>query len=73
MYTLIRSRPLKSFLGEQLLVLVASLAIAELFYKFGSFLLECIAFLATWYVLDLVRELVFSMLKKRSTDASGTS
>lgn len=73
MYTLIRSRPLKSFLGEQLPVLVASLAIAELFYKFGSFLLECIAFLATWYVLDLVRELVFAMLKKRSADTSGTS
>jgi hypothetical protein len=26
--------------------------IAEAFYKFHSFTLECIAFLATWFVLD---------------------
>ncbi len=28
--------------------------IAELFYKFGSFTLECATFLATWFVLDVV-------------------
>jgi hypothetical protein len=33
-------------------VLAASLLVAELWYKFGSFLLECAAFLATWFVLD---------------------
>jgi hypothetical protein len=39
---------------EQLSVFVASLAIAEMFYKFHSFTLECVAFLATWYVLELI-------------------
>jgi hypothetical protein len=33
-----------------------ALVVAELFYKFHSFTLECLAFLATWFVFDLVRE-----------------
>ena len=33
--------------------------IAELFYKFHSFTLECAAFLATWFVIDaLVQKIV---------------
>ena len=32
--------------------LVAALLIAEFFYKFHSFTLECVAFLVTWSVLD---------------------
>ena len=52
MYTLIRSIPLRQLLLEQAPALGASLVIAELFYKFHSFTLECVAFLATWGVLD---------------------
>jgi hypothetical protein len=36
-------------------VLLVSFVIAETFYKFHSFTLECSAFLATWYVLDRLR------------------
>ena len=32
----------------------SAMAVAELLYKFGSFALECLAFLATWYVLAIV-------------------
>lgn len=32
----------------------ASLAVAEVFYKFHSFTLETLAFLATWYALRRV-------------------
>jgi hypothetical protein len=32
--------------------------VAELFYKFHSFTLECLAFLATWYVFDFARDRV---------------
>ena len=35
-----------------------ALVVAELFYKFHSFTRECLAFLATWYVLSLVGDLV---------------
>jgi hypothetical protein len=31
--------------------LAASLTVAEVFYKFHSFTLEALAFLATWYAL----------------------
>lgn len=54
MYELIRSLPVRRLLAEQLPAMAVSLLIAELFYKFGSFTLEVVAFLATWHVLDLV-------------------
>ena len=52
MFELIRSVPLRRLLFRQAPALVASLVIAELFYKFGSFTLECLGFLATWFVID---------------------
>lgn len=49
MYTLIRS----AGLGRGVLVegpsFFLSLMVAEIFYKFHSFTLECVAFLATWF------------------------
>lgn len=30
--------------------------VASLFYRFGSFALECLGFLATWFLLDMVYE-----------------
>ena len=53
MYTLIRSIPLRQLLLEQVPALGLSFIIAELFYKFHSFTLECLAFLGTWYVIDV--------------------
>jgi hypothetical protein len=52
MYSLIRSMTLRQGLTQELPALAASLLLAELFYKFHSFTLECGAFLATWFVLD---------------------
>lgn len=51
MFTLLKSlRERRAYLGEPA-SFVAALVIAELFYKFHSFLLETAAFLATWFVL----------------------
>jgi hypothetical protein len=52
MYSLIRLLPPRHLLLEQAPTLLGAFLIAELFYKFGSFALECLAFLATWFVLD---------------------
>jgi hypothetical protein len=52
MFTLIRSLPTRQLLLEQFPAFAVSFVIAELFYKFHSFTLECMAFLITWYVLD---------------------
>ncbi len=50
MYSLIRAVPVRRLVLEQMPILTASLVIAEVFYKFHSFLLETGAFLATWFV-----------------------
>ena len=67
MYTLIRSMPFRQLLSQQIPALGSSLFIAELFYKFHSFLLETVAFLATWFVIDFAfRIAVFNFRKWRS-------
>jgi hypothetical protein len=70
MYTLIRSIPFRSLLVEQVPAFGASLLIAELFYKFHSFTLETLAFLATWFVADglvaLLRRLYRALRAQRS-------
>ncbi len=58
MYALIRSLSTRDLLVRQMPVLIVALAIAEIFYKFGSFLLEAVAFLVTWFVLDAVCDLL---------------
>ena len=52
MYSLIRNVPLRTLVARQAPELGGALVVAETFYKFHSFTLECLAFLATWYVLD---------------------
>lgn len=54
MYTLLRSMSLRQLGSEQLPAIAVAWLIAELFYKFHSFTLECLAFLATWFVFDMV-------------------
>lgn len=59
MYTLLRLLSVKRLTYEQLPTLTLAWIIAELFFKFHSFTLECGAFLATWLMLDvLVQEVV---------------
>lgn len=52
MYQIIRSYGLVTSLKKEAPAAVLSLLVAEVFYKFHSFALECFAFLATWYVVS---------------------
>lgn len=65
MYTFIHSFPVRSFLLEQAPTIVISMVIAELFFKFQSFTLECLAFLGTWYVLDAARKYLFALIRRK--------
>ena len=66
MHTLLRTMGLRTFLMEEGISLGVALVIAELFYKFHSFLLESIAFLATWYVFSWLASRLFgAALQKR--------
>ena len=60
MYALVRSLPFGALITTQGLPFAAAFLIAELFYKFHSFALECLGFLATWFVLDAA----FALLRK---------
>jgi uncharacterized membrane protein len=65
MYSLIRALPWRRLASEQAPAFGSSLLVAELFYKFHSFLLETGAFLATWLVVDFVISTVMERLRQR--------
>jgi hypothetical protein len=56
MYELMRYTLMHKLLPQQIVSGGAAFLIANAFYKFHSFGLECIAFLATWYVLDFASQ-----------------
>jgi hypothetical protein len=58
MYQLIHSVTASELFKRQVPVFLVAFLIAEFFYKFHSFALECIAFLVTWYVLDAIVQFV---------------
>ena len=62
MYTLIKSSTFPQIITKRLPGLVISLIIAEIFYKFHSFTLECVAFLGTWFLVDLIIEVIANKL-----------
>ena len=70
MFELIRSVPLRQLLARQAPALAGSLVIAELFYKFGSFTLECLGFLVTWFVLDAIHRRHRARLARPAEDGA---
>ena len=52
MHSLIRSQGLRSTVAQEIAPMISALVVAEVFYKFHSFLLETGAFLATWWLLS---------------------
>jgi hypothetical protein len=58
MYTLLCNVGLRRGLVDEAPSLALSLVLAELFYKFGSFTRECVAFLVTWYAISYVMALI---------------
>lgn len=52
MYSLMKLMSRRDLALQHLPVATSSLIVAEIFFKFGSFSLEAIAFLGTWFVID---------------------
>jgi hypothetical protein len=65
MYTLLQLLPVERLAYEQAPALGLAWIIAELFYKFQSFTLECAAFLATWFVIDALVQKIMRPLFTR--------
>jgi len=68
MYNMVRSLGLKAVLRRELPGAAAALLIAEVFYKFHSFALETLAFLATWWVLSRVKKAVTGLVIGKEAD-----
>lgn len=54
MYSLIKSLTSRTIAIQTLMSFAIAFGIAELFYKWKSFALETLGFLATWFVLDFL-------------------
>ena len=65
MYELLRSLGWSRLVTEQGPSLLIAWVIAEFFYKFHSFTLECGAFLLTWFAVDLVLSLLIPARRRR--------
>jgi hypothetical protein len=63
-YQLIQSVRVPDLLVQQAPPFAVSLVVAETLYKFHSFTLECLTFLATWYVLDAAGQFVRGRLTR---------
>jgi hypothetical protein len=66
MYTLIKSVGFRTFLIQEAPYLVTAFLIASLFYKFGNFGVEALAFLATWSVLSAAGNWLMEILHRKA-------
>lgn len=57
MFTLLDRVGIAIVARRELAPFAAAFVIAELFYKFKSFSLECLAFLMTWYLLSYIQSM----------------
>jgi len=71
MYQLLQGRSIRSLSIDALPPLALAFILAELFYKWHSFTLECAGFLATWFVIDFAWTKVLRRL--RADEATTTT
>jgi len=72
MYQMIKTQGIRRFSLQEMPSAVAALVVAELFYKLHSFVLECAAFLTTWYLLSLGADLVHRLVARARDGARRT-
>lgn len=60
----LRKQNFVGLLYLEALPLAVSLLVAEWFFKFGTFLLEAVAFIALWYGLSVIYTAFLSFLSK---------
>ena len=73
MYTLIQRLPASQWVWVETPAFVVSLLVAEVFYKFHSFALECFAFCMTWTAIGFVLSGVKQMVDRNSHQAASTT
>ena len=68
MYALVRRLDSPLVAAREAATFAAALVLAEVFYKFHSFTLECAAFLATWMALSGLLDLAGRLLPRSESD-----
>jgi hypothetical protein len=58
MFSLIKTLGIEMSLRKEAGPFIVAFLIASFFFKFGSFALECLAFVAVWYVLSFLQSLI---------------
>jgi hypothetical protein len=71
MFTLLKSLRIREVYLSEPVSFIAALVIAELFYKFKSFLLETGAFLVTWLVLGVIVRAVAGLILPKPASGQG--
>jgi hypothetical protein len=59
MFSLIKDLGFRTAARQEAVPFVIAFVNAELFFKFKSFALECLAFLAVWALLSFIQALIF--------------
>ena len=57
MFSLIKDLGIRLTMKQEAIPFLIAFAIAEFFFKFKSFALECLAFLAVWFLFSFVQSL----------------
>lgn len=60
MYTLLKNNTVKKITKAEIPAMFAALILTETIYRFGSFILECTAFMVTWFVISFVLNNIFA-------------
>jgi hypothetical protein len=63
MFTILKIAGLKTVLERELAPYALSLIIAQLFFKWGSFALELVGFVVTWFVLGWILDRILKTSK----------
>lgn len=73
MFQLLASISRQELAARQLPAFLTSFLIGTLFYRFGSFALECLAFVATWFALDAITQVVLTQRRGKAAAAATTT
>lgn len=65
MYSLIRTAGLRLTLAQELLPFGVALLIAQTYFKWGSFALELVGFIALWLVFGFLAERIRDLIARR--------
>lgn len=70
MYQMIKAKGLVASISQEAPPGISAFIIAEFFYKFHSFTLECLAFLATWFVFSWLVSKLCNTFKYKNREVS---